>query len=492
MNRLISIVLGLALLAGLIFWVTKPKIKKEPLPAEIKAEGSAQALQQVPKFASDVLYHLSEETVKLAERVTPAIVSVSVERDKAMIEQNAFLRGLLGTNPSAYSSIGSGVIVSRDGYIVTNYHVIAAAERIRVRLDQGRVEIAQLVGVDTLTDLAVLKVEAEHLVPVEWGDSSKVRLGEYVINIGNPYNLNRSITTDVVSGLGRQHLVNDGLFYEDFLQLDSAVDPGNSGGATVNIRGEFVGLMTAGLLGSDGQTRVGFAIPSNLVRFVLDSIQKSGHVVRGYLGVRVQELDSDLAEAFGLDNLDGALVGDIIPGSPADESGLQGGDVIVRVGDYRVSSAMQLRLLVSQMRVGGTIEIEFMRDGKILKVQVALAQNNLAGQEGLEEDLSPKPVESGPSEMLEGFRAEKIQDALRKRFHLDEAEEGVVITAVKSPSTASLAGLKEGMVVLELNRVPVETIESFSSALAEARKSPRILLLVRSGSGKKYVILKSE
>jgi serine protease Do len=269
-------------------------------------------------------------------------------------------------------SLGSGVIVSEDGYIVTNNHVIEKAQEIKVLLLNKKDYTAKLIGADPKTDIAVIKIEAKGLPAVSWGDSNKLKVGEIVFAIGNPFGLNQTVTMGVISAVGRANVgIAD---YEDFIQTDAAINPGNSGGALINARGELIGINTAILSRTGGYQGIGFAVPSSMARQVIDSLVKYKKVVRGWLGVSIQEVTSDLAEEFGVKDLKGALVSGVIKGGPAEKAGIKQGDVILQFNGRVVEDTGHLRNMVSQTPIKTTIKVRLLRQKKEIETDVVIAE----------------------------------------------------------------------------------------------------------------------
>ena len=316
--------------------------------------------------------------VEVAKKTTPAVVNISTigtrkGQDHASSDSfsNDLFKKSFGETPSDRSDrlreervtgLGSGVIVDPNGYVVTNSHVIAEAKEIRVILKDRREFPAKVVGSDTKSDIAVIKIEADHLPSAPWGDSSKLEVGEYALAIGNAFGLTETVTLGIISAVGRANVgISD---YEDFIQTDAPINPGNSGGALMNIRGELVGVNTAIFSQTGGSLGIGFAIPSNMAKPVMESLIKTGRVVRGWLGLSIQEVTPDLAREFGLSKPEGVLIGDLLPGSPAAKAGLHRGDVILQVDGKTVESSGQLRNLVASTSIGSVLKMSILRDGK--------------------------------------------------------------------------------------------------------------------------------
>ncbi|HOJ14480.1 MAG TPA: Do family serine endopeptidase, partial [Deltaproteobacteria bacterium] len=318
----------------------------------------------------------------VAERVLPSVVNISSVKtvtQQSPLFMDPFFREFFGQaipKERVERALGSGVIVSGDGYIITNNHVVGGADRVEVRLSDGRVFQATIVGTDPKSDVAVIKINKTGLPAIKIGDSSRLRIGEFVLAVGNPYGLEQTVTLGIVSALGRSGLgITD---YENFIQTDAAINPGNSGGALVNMKGELVGINTAILSRTGGSVGIGFAIPVNLAMSIKKSIEKYGKVLRGWLGVTVQELTPELAQSLGLATVKGALVNDVQKGSPADKSGLKRGDVIVAIDGQPVNNTASMRFLVSEALPGTTVRVKVVREGRETTVPVEVGDLSAA------------------------------------------------------------------------------------------------------------------
>jgi len=371
--------------------------------------------------------------------------------------------------------LGSGVIVSPDGYIVTNNHVIEQAEEIRVLLADKRSFKAKLIGTDPKTDVAVVKIEAVNLPVLPWGDSGQLQVGEMVLAVGNPFGLNQTVTMGIISAVGR---ANMGIVdYEDFIQTDAAINPGNSGGALVNLKGELIGINTAIFTRSGGYMGIGFAIPSNMVKGVMTSLIKHGKVVRGWLGVSIQEMTQDLAKEFGAPDTRGALVADVLEDSPAAKAKLERGDIVVSFNGTSVNDPAHLRSLVAETPPGTTVMVTVLRnkEKKELKVTIAEQPKDLARASGREPD-------SGRGEhALAGVTVEPLpQD--RGRGDAPRAKSGVVVKDVEADSPAERAGLRPGDVIREINRKPVRSVQDFDRLVSQLQPKSTVLLLLTRGT----------
>ncbi len=378
-------------------------------------------------------------------------------------------RGPFGPGEPHGGSVGSGVIVSPDGYILTNNHVVDGYSEVTVTLPDKREFKGKTVGRDPKTDLAVVKIEAHDLPFVPWGDSSTLQVGEYVLAVGNPFGLNSTVTLGIVSALGRGHM---GITqYEDFIQTDAAINPGNSGGALVNARGELVGINTAIFSQTGGYQGVGFAVPATMARPVYDSLVKSGKVVRGYLGVAIQELTPSLVKSFGLKEPKGALVSDVTKESPAAGSGLQQGDVIVSYQGSPISDPAALQRAVMRTPVGTKAALTVMRDGHEKELTVTIGE-----QPDSVKVASAR--ETGGEHALAGLEVQDLDPKTAQELGLKGKTRGVVIVSVEPDSTGERAGLTEGDVIREINRKPINSVRDFEKVSSGLKKDQDVLLLI--------------
>jgi serine protease Do len=369
-------------------------------------------------------------------------------------------------------SLGSGVIVSPEGYILTNNHVVAGATEIRVTASDKHEYKARIVGTDPRTDIAVLKIDATNLPAVTIADSSKVQVGDYALAIGDPFGVGETVTMGIVSATGRTNLgIED---YEDFIQTDAPINPGNSGGALVNDRGELIGINTAILShGSGGNEGVGFAVPSNLARNVMDQIVRNGKVTRAFMGVSIQEVSPELAKAFGEAEPRGALVGDVSSGSPAEKSGLQKGDIIVELNGKPITDSNQLRMSISMMAPDATANLKVLRNGSELDMAVKLGV--------LPTDKEQASVEpANPQGALEGVSVGNVSNEAVQQLGLPANTQGVVVTDINPSSPVADSGLRQGDVIQEVNHQPVTNVSDFDRAVRKAGKNP-LLLVNRQG-----------
>ena len=397
----------------------------------------------------------------VVDRVAGAVVNVSSTRvlHPEAGEQNPFFedplfRQFFGHGPSRppkemrEQALGSGVIVSRDGYVLTNAHVVHGANEVRVMLPDKREFRAKIVGQDPKTDIALIRIPAGDYPVVTFGDSTRVRVGDFALAIGDPLGLGQTVTMGIISAKGRG---NVGIVdYEDFLQTDAAINPGNSGGALVNVDGQIIGIPTAiaTIGGARGNQGIGFAVPSNLAREVMTQIEQHGRVIRGWLGVAVQDVTSAMAGAMGLPGPGGALVGDVTQGSPAEKAGLKRGDVIVKIDGKPVSDSRSLRMQIAETSPGSSARLTVVRNGATVDVPVTLGEMPNEQQQG------PAGAEKGGAGAM-GIQVTPLTPDLAQRLDLPEGTAGVVVTQVQPGSRAADAGLRSGDVIQEIDKKKV-------------------------------------
>lgn len=364
--------------------------------------------------------------------------------------------------------LGSGVIVSSDGYIVTNNHVVEQADELTVLLGDKRKFEAKLIGTDPKTDLAVIKIEADGLPTLSWGDSSALQVGELVLAVGNPFGLNQTVTMGIISAVGR---ANMGIVdYEDFIQTDAAINPGNSGGALVNLKGELIGINTAIFSRSGGYMGIGFAIPSRMIKNVMDSLIGQGKVIRGWLGVSIQELNQDLAEQFGVSETSGALVADVIEDSPAEAAGLKRADIIQTYDGSSVKDPTHLRSLVAETPPGTSVTVSVLRNEKTRDLRVKIRE--------IPRDMASRSAGSAQgNHALTGVTVEPVPSGQVR----DDA--GVLVTQVEPESPAQRAGVRKGDVLVELNRKPIRDVEDFERLTRSLSPKTPVLVLLKRGRG---------
>ncbi|HYC54464.1 MAG TPA: DegQ family serine endoprotease [Candidatus Binatia bacterium] len=417
---------------------------------------------------------------RLVEALGPSVVNISTESEEK--DELGGQRGNEGPFEPFFRgprrSLGSGFVLDTGGAIITNSHVVEDASKIVVRLHDEREFEAEVVGVDSKTDLAVIRIKgASDLVPVPLGDSDSLKVGEWVVAIGNPFGLDHTVTAGIVSAKGRQ--INRRNPYDDFIQTDAAINPGNSGGPLVNLAGQVVGINTAIFSQGGGNIGIGFAIPVNMARTIVPQLQESGHVTRGWLGVKIQPVDADIARSLGLADAKGALVAEIFSDSPASKAELKVGDVIVSFDGVEVTKSSDLPAIVAGTPVGKTVEVIVMRGGERMPVKVEVAQLQ-------DEAAAAKPVQSGAL----GLSVQDLAPEMAEELGLSKDARGVVVTAVKKGSPAEEAGLQPGDLIQMVGNRSVENAEQFASLLSEADKTQSVLVLVRRGDQTLFRVIK--
>lgn len=383
----------------------------------------------------------------LVKTVAPAVVNIKVSqtvKSRSPYDDEMFRRffGAPNTpnNSREVQSAGSGVIVdAKNGYILTNHHVVSGADKIQISLIDENTLDAEIIGSDPATDIAVLKVEAENLTDIEIGDSDQVEVGDFVIAIGNPFGLGNTVTSGIVSALGRTGISSSG--YEDFIQTDASINPGNSGGALVNMQGELVGINSAIISRSGGNVGIGFAVPSEIAQSIMSQLLDFGEVRRGLLGVSIHTIDEENAEILGVESKSGAMITAIEPGSAAEEAGLRVEDIIIRVNDERISNARDLQNAIGLKDSGERVTIEFIRQSNKLETNAVLGQQKIARQIG--SDIHPGLVGA--------------------QFSSSANKVGVEVTDVESGSPADQRGLEKGDLIVAVNRMRVENIQQLES-----------------------------
>lgn len=444
-----------------------------------------------------VLAAMDQETTRLVQAVIPSVVSITTARKVSVPPVIDPLELFLGRRHRAQqpqetikNSLGSGVIVSKEGHILTNHHVVANVDEIVVQLNDGREFPARIIGADDISDVAVIKIDAPTIKPLPLGDSDEVSVGQLVFAIGNPFGLQESVTKGIISATGR---VTDENRVEYF-QTEAVINPGNSGGPLVNIRGEIIGINTAigNYSGSGTWQGVGFAIPSNTVRHALDGIIKTGRVVHGYLGISIEPITPELAEQYGLAEPSGAMVRDITPGSPAEKGGLKPGDVLIAFNGKAIKGPRDLMRQINAAAVGGKVELKLIRDRKEMTLPVVIEEKPIDLNLGSAPQPSPSPQPAAPqpaANPLNGVTVSPIPQELLANY--PENVQGLLVTALAPQSPASLA-LQPGDVIEQINGQPVATPEAFhrlastlgpgkNAVLSIARGKVRLFVVVRTG-----------
>ncbi|MBM4121325.1 MAG: DegQ family serine endoprotease [Nitrospira sp.] len=498
--RFSGIVVGLAVLGAVAFWAGN-------YDTDSHASGSAS-----PGLASPVSSAANPGSpgvpgplngfVEVAQSITPAVVNITAS-SRAAGQERSDPRGPMeeffgfpfpgkphGPFPPGVpqeprggrqgSGMGSGVIVSPDGHILTNNHVVEGADSLTVTLPDKREFKATVLGADPKTDLAVIKVDARNLPFAVWGDSSKLRVGEYVLAVGNPFGLNSTVTLGIVSALGRGRM---GITqYEDFIQTDAAINPGNSGGALVNTKGELVGINTAIVSQTGGYQGVGFAVPVSMAKPIYDSLVATGKVVRGYLGVGIQDLTQDLAKSFDLKQPQGALVSDVADDSPAERGGVKQGDVIVGFQGSPVEDAVALQRKVTRTPVGTKATVRVIRNGREMDVSVTIGEQ-------------PGPVKVASADQardhaLAGLEVQNLDQRTARELGIAAKTSGVLIVRVAPGSQADRAGLAQGDVIREINRQPVKSTQEFEKIASGLKKDQGVLVLINRRGASLFISVK--
>jgi Do/DeqQ family serine protease len=433
---------------------------------------------------------------QIAETVTPAVVAIQstqvIKVQQSPFMMDPFFRQFFGNMMPQFGvpreqrehALGSGVIVSGDGYIVTNNHVVSKASEIEVILSDKRIFKGKVVGADPQTDIAVVKISATNLPVAPFGDSGQMKVGDTVMAFGNPFGQYFTVTRGSVSALGRS--LSGGEKFEDFIQTDAAINPGNSGGALVNVRGQVIGINTAIIPGSGGPggegsfIGIGFAIPSNTAKHVMEDLIKTGKVSRGYLGVSIKSLNEAFAKQFKVPDLSGALVDEVTHGGPADKAGIKDGDVVRKINGQTVDSSDQLMAMVTDLNPGTDVKLDILRDGQPMTIHLTLGERpaNLSTIAG---------VGKAPSEgALRGITVQNLTPDLRDRLGLSPDVRGVVITEI-DPNSPAAQTLQPGDVIEGINRHPVNTVADFDH-LAQEAKGQTLLRINRQGNGA-YVVV---
>jgi serine protease Do len=443
-----------------------------------------------PARASEVSF-LSGFT-PIVKSALPAVVNVSTSK-KVQVERDSspfsgpfrdffgpdFFDQFGGPRERQENSLGSGVIVSSDGYILTNNHVVQGATDIEVFLSNERQLKGRIIGGDAKTDIAVIKVEEKSLPALTLGNSAGVQVGDFALAIGNPFGVGQTVTMGIVGATGRGGFGIE--HYEDFIQTDAAINPGNSGGALINVRGELIGINTAIVARAGGSQGVGFAVPTNMARPVMEQILKQGKVIRGYLGVNIQTMTPELAKSFGSKTTQGALISDVVPDGPAAKAGLRRGDIVLAVNGEPVLDSRRLTLTISQAAPGTAVDLKLLRDGQEQNIRVTL------GELPTDPERAQAPGEQrGRSTALEGVAVDNLTPDIARQLNLSPQTHGVVVVQV-SPETAAATGLQRGDVIDEVNRRSVSTVGEYEQAIRRA--GGEVLLLLNRGGSSLYVVI---
>jgi serine protease Do len=436
---------------------------------------------------------LDQAYVQIAEKVTPSVVRVSSIK-AAPVAGGEGLRDFLKQFPffpfdeempkefrqqqrrPQEMLMGSGFIVAPDGIIMTNNHVVKDMKDIKVTLPGNKEYTAKLIGSDADSDIAVIKIDAKNLPAVEWGDSSKLRVGEIVVAVGNPFGLSGTVTNGIVSAIGRTNVGIIG--YEDFIQTDAPINPGNSGGPLVNINGQVIGINTAIATQSGGYMGVGFTIPSNSAKMVMEQLIKHGKVERGLLGVNVQDVTESLAKSFGRPDTSGALVSQVVPGSPSEKAGVKPGDIILEFNGKIVAGASQLKNMVGQTKPGSAAKLKIWRDKKTITLDVTIAQRTA-------KSIAEATPKAGMSAEL-GVAVGKVPSDLASKLGLKEGV-GLIIEEIDPSGQAASMGLIKGDIILEVDGKPVSDVSEFNKEVQQAKKAGIIRFLIQRGPATLYL-----
>ena len=484
--KFLVFVLFLALAVSLLYvWQAR-----EPGQSQAKVERFTPADKpKVDLDSIDILQRLNDEYAKVTEAVVPSVVSITTTKTvqrQSMDPLELFFGHRFQGGPAEQkvTSLGSGVIVSQEGHIVTNNHVVTGTDDIAVQLSDGREGKAKVVGTDAQIDLAVLKIDLPKLVPLPLGDSDKVHVGQIVLAIGNPFGLEESVSQGIISAKDRR-AINDSSV--EFFQTDAAINPGNSGGPLVNIKGEVVGINSVIYSESGGSQGVGFAIPSNLVKRAMASIIKKGRVIRGYLGVSIQPMTKEMAEQFKLDNTKGALVTDVSPGSPAERAGIIRGDVIRKVNNYEIRDTAALINRISEADIGSQLTIDLVREGQPKTVTASVVEQPADMMARLSRNQNSKPG-GGTSTMFAGVEVQDLTPQLRQEAKVPENVSGVIVTAI-DPSSSTAQELRPGDVIEEVNRRAVNNLREFQQIVGQLDPDRPVVVGIARGRQRSFVIL---
>jgi serine protease Do len=439
------------------------------------------------------LQALQDAFVDVAQAVKPSVVNIATTQKPRPVEGRRgpqvppqyrgpfeeFFERFFGEQPQRERhSLGSGVIMDARGYILTNNHVIEQADQIEVRLSDKRKFQATVIGKDPKTDLAVIKIENAGDLPVaRLGNSDRIRIGEWAIAIGNPFGLTQTVTVGVISAVGRADV---GITtYEDFIQTDASINPGNSGGPLVNLAGEVVGINTAIVASGQG---IGFAIPVNMARQIATRLIAQGKIVRGWLGIGIQELTDELAAQFGVQPGDGVLVGNVMPGSPAEKAGLKTGDIIQELNGVKITGVRQLQREVADSPANSQAVLAILRDKQRLTLAVTL------GEQPADLSAAAEPRGTETAERF-GFSVQDITPELREQFKLPPGTGGVMVAGVEEGGPAARASIRPGDLILQVNREPVKNSRDFARILGQMRRGSNLLLFVQREGSSRFVVL---
>lgn len=482
----VGVIVGLIIAAG-FQWTNESQAQsyvQENIPPAVKIDTSA----------LNIAEQLSNAFANVAARVNPSVVTVFTETDVKVQQQpfsggpfdqffgdDFFKRFFQTPQPQGNlkrMGLGSGVIIDKDGIVLTNNHVVDDADNIKVRLMDGREFEAKVKGVDPQTDLAVITIDAKDLQPIKIGNSDKARVGDWVLAIGSPLNpqLEHTVTSGIISAKGRSAV---GLSqYEDYIQTDAAINPGNSGGALVNLRGELIGINSAIATQTGGFMGIGFAIPTNLAQKVTKDIIEKGKVIRGWLGVYIQDITPEIAKAMKLKVAKGVIVSKVQKDSPAEKAGLKEEDVILSYNGQKIDNSVELSTRVAGTSPDANVKLEILRDGNEKDISVKLGE------------LTPEKTQlaQGQTSYSDlGLKVSNISHDLANKYELSDDQKGVIVTAVEPNSIAAQVGMREGDVIMKLNRIEIKSVTDFNQEIQKVKPGGNVLFYVKRGNGNFFV-----
>lgn len=437
---------------------------------------------------NSIVKQFSSAIADVVEKANPAVVTITAERVIKIDDQFRqfgdfpFFHPQLPDQEYSSHALGSGVIVdAKKGYVLTNNHVVENAKEIKIKLIDKRVIPAKIIGTDPKSDIAVLQIDVNNIQQIPLGDSDKLRVGEWVLAVGSPFsaNLSHTVTVGIISALGRSYVMPGNDHYENFIQTDAAINPGNSGGALLNLDGELIGINTAIATGGMGRSNrgVGFAIPSNMIKKVMNDLIEKGYVVRSWLGVYIQPVDDKTARALDLSNRDGALVSEIVPDSPADNAGMQIQDVIIEFDGKKITDPSHLKNVVSSTPPGKRSKLLIVRDGNRKTINITL--------EELEQDAQTFATAINANMSL-GIEVRNISSSLAERYEIDPESTGVLVTDIDKKSNAYEAGIRTGDIITRVGTKRVTSSKIFRNLVEDLKEQDSLLLLVKRGERSSY------
>jgi periplasmic serine protease, Do/DeqQ family len=518
-RRSTSISVFLMLIAGAYFFSCKFSFADAKHPGKGSITFGAKekpAVKSTPDFQA-----FKTIFADIAEKVIPSVVSViPTQIDTVVFTNNPFYQ-FFGGEPNGESpfdqffgapqqqqrgrqrqgrqeapkkefrrqqGLGSGVIVSKEGYILTNYHVVHGADELQVKTSDGRTFDATIVGVDSLSDVAVIKLKGDikNLTVAYIGNSDKLRAGEWVMAVGNPFSLTSTVTQGIVSALGRK--VDNSNLYQNYIQTDAAINPGNSGGALVDLDGALIGINTMIVTRSGGFMGIGMAIPINMAKKAMEDIIYEGKVTRGWLGVQIQDINEAMRNSLGLGERKGVLISDVFKDQPADKAGIKRGDVVLSIDGRPVTNSNELRNTVATLSPGKKTPVVVFRNGKELTVSVVLVERDEGKISSISSGNGPSQNNEGTADEMKkwGVQAGALTDALRQQYSIDNDVNGVVLTSVDQASQAAAEGIQEGDVIEEINKTPITSVKDFTKALKTIKNGDNVMFLIRRGESTLY------